>query len=123
MAEFVVDYDYYTKEYGSSAIPEGDWKCKEREARKVVENMTYGRIYKYELIEKDVEAVKWAICAAAEKQYSADQIGNIQREDNDGYAMTYRSQRGTSREVASLVSLYLASTTLLDKGVQYDYKR
>jgi len=123
MAEFSVDYQFYVDEYGSSAIPATDWKRKEREARATVASMTFARIYKYDLTVSDMEAVKFAICAAAEKQYAADQIGNISSETNDGLSRTYKSSRSLNREIGSAITTYLAGTTLLYRGLDYDYQR
>ena len=67
------DYEYYSKNYGGSSIPESSFQKKATEASSKVNYYTFNRIEK-ELLNDDI---KNATCEIAELIYSQDKLKEI----------------------------------------------
>lgn len=131
-----VDFAFYVVEYrGINIDMEEQFPGIAMDAEQIVNKMTYGRIHRYELHEKDLEAVKYAICAVADILYNdivAKQAtgGRLaQRIDTDGESVTYAGIPSGMTEddvlyqrCCTKARLYLEDTTLLYAGVLYDYE-
>lgn len=131
-----VNFAFYVVEYrGINIDMEEQFPGIAMDAEQIVNKMTYGRIHQYELHEKDLEAVKYAICAVADILYNdivAKQAtgGRLaQRIDTDGESVTYAGIPSGMTEddvlyqrCCTKARLYLEDTTLLYAGVLYDYE-
>ena len=92
-----VEYGYYTETYGGTRIPsEGDFKKAGREAEDFIRYLTYpnGDIF---ADTAQADAVKGAVCAAAEACYEAEreqeQGGNVKSESKDGFSVSFTLSR------------------------------
>ena len=61
-----VTYGYYADEYGGRTIPEQDFRKAERQAEAYIRHLTY---VKGDIFAVENDAVKDAVCAAAEVYY------------------------------------------------------
>lgn len=131
-----MDFAFYVEEYhGSNMDMENQFPGIAMDAEQIVNKMTYGRIHQYELYDKDLESVKYAICAVADVLYN-DIVAKhttggrlAQRIDTDGESVTYAGIPSgmTEDEVlyqmcCTKARLYLEDTSLLYAGVFYDYE-
>lgn len=123
MADIKVDYTFYTNTYGGTAIRSFDWTRMEIDARMYVSEMTFSRIYQYDLNADDLQVVQLAICKVADMQKESAPIGNMQSESTDGYSVTYRKQSDIDADIATVASRYLDPTTLTYRGIDYAYQR
>lgn len=134
------DYDYYLSVYllgRSPAVPGTEFPYWEREASRVIDLYTFGRLQRDpELV---TEAVRDCACAVAEVLYRADVMdqqafqagaaGPLQSYSNDGESGTYAlgeskyTESGKQAAVKKLVGQYLGSTDLLYSGGRYVGRR
>lgn len=118
-----VNYIFYVDTFKGSVIPEIIFGEKIMEAEAFVNNITFGRIHKYDLRPEDMYAVKMAICAVADSVYETDKHRDKKSENNDGYSVTYTDSSESSRRarMLSAADFYLCDTTLRNRMVSYDY--
>lgn len=133
-----VDYLYY-QEYGGT-MSEEDFPAAERKAMAYIRYLTFinGDIFE----KKEVEAVKQAVCAAADVCYQQEQdqkkrnaegkTGAVKSESNDGYSVSYVTEQMDGQTAEELqrkkiydaVYLYLLPTGWLSRRVRgaHDYE-
>lgn len=133
-----VDYLYY-QEYGGT-MPEEDFPVAERKAMACIRYLTFinGEIFE----KKEVEAVKLAVCAAADVYYAdikktrireaEGREGTVKSESNDGVSVSYVTEQvdGQTAEellrkkVYEAVYMYLLPTGWLSRrvGCRNDYE-
>ena len=102
-----VDFGYYTDTYGGTALKEGDFASAAREAENYIRCLTYlkGDIF---ADKAQAEAVKGAVCAAAEACYAArkeqEQGGNLKSESKDGLSVSFVVSRKDGESVTDYVN-------------------
>lgn len=94
------DYSFYQQEYGGTKVTEAEFKPLVRKASALAERMTFGR-------GTDMPEWKTAVCAAVD--LLSEENGNLASENNDGYAVTYRTrtERETEEAVCRTIRLFL----------------
>ncbi len=111
-----VDYDYYSKVYGGTAVPVAKFPRYARQAQALVDQITFGRIQQMPQVPE--EAMD-AVCAAAEVAYEAGKrSSDIKSENIDGYSATYgdRTAASLNAEMRGAAAPYLANTGLMFRG-------
>lgn len=128
-----VTYEYYAEEYGGSLIEENPFSVMERRAKAYIRQLTYVH---GDIFELKNDAVKDAVCAAAEVYYQYETnrktAGTIKSENTDGYSVTYVTEQTdgkTAEEVLKkkaydAVYPYLLATGWLSRkvGTYHDYE-
>ncbi len=123
MAWINVDFAFYSADYNGSVIPEDSFPEHVRDAEAFVNQITFGRIHKYDLREDDLVCVKNAICAVAEFDIREDKRRGKSSESNDGYSVSYvdsTEAEYNSRKIAA-ADMYLFDTTLRSALINYKY--
>lgn len=108
-----VDFGYYTETYGGTILTEADFVSAAREAETYIRYLTYlkGNIFADMTQE---EAVKGAVCAAAEAYSTAkkeqEQGGNLKSESKDGLSVSFVVSRKDGETVEDYIkrSMYQA---------------
>jgi hypothetical protein len=132
-----VDFAYYSGTYGGALLTEADFPSAVREAENYIRYLTYvnGDIF---ADKAQADAVKGAVCAAAEACYTAgreqEQGGNLKSESKDGLSVSFVVARKDEETVEQYVKrcMYgavrsrLLPTGWLSRrgkvGDSYDYK-
>nr|DAO85265.1 MAG TPA: Head Tail Connector Protein [Caudoviricetes sp.] len=130
-------YDYYTKDFGGEIIPESSFTSACLRASRYIDALTAGKAKDY----AEQEAVKDAVCAAAEVAYryavsdkQTIETGNKASETIGSYSVSYRQSQSNAQaysesksftdqlhsEMYAAAALYLFSTGLLYRGIDYD---
>lgn len=111
-----MDCTFYEKEYLGSKIPGeslGFYLKKAMAYLRQMAPLAANQPQRYE--------VKMALCALADVLYTDEQNGSeygIASATNDGISVTYASAKTTSQRAYDVLSLYLAGTGLLYRGVK-----
>ena len=119
------DYDFYTKVYKGSLIPETAYDGISRAAEAFINYITHNRIKVEELPEWVQERVKMAVCAVADTCYkqesdedsttvSSESVGNHSK----SYAVVKRNFADREREKLTKAKQYLHGTGLLYGGLR-----
>ncbi len=101
-----VDFGYYTETYGGTILTEADFASAVREAETYIRYLTYlkGNIFADMAQE---EAVKGAVCAAAEAWLTAkkeqEQGGNLKSESKDGLSVSFVVSRKDGETVEDYI--------------------
>ena len=107
---------FYTLDYGGSQIPESQRKRLFRRASSWVDLLT---VKCPALRIEQEEALRFAICAAADVLWNLEQGGQVQKEQNGDLSVTYAVKAVSERQkVAEAVFPYLCGTGLLYCGVK-----
>ena len=102
-----VDFGYDRDTFGGSLLKEGDFAGAAREAENYIRYLTY---FKGDIFADtaQAEAVKGAVCAAAEAGYSAakeqEQGGNVKSESKDGVSVSFVVSRKDGETVPDYVN-------------------
>ncbi|EKY23891.1 hypothetical protein [Clostridium celatum] len=110
----VVDYEYYSVNYGGDEMPPMKFYALEIRARKYIDSMTFNRI---DYSKRVMEEVKLAICAVVSviNKHDSKQIVSEKTGDN---SVTYvTSNISKEKEMYKEVKMYLADTGLLFRGI------
>ena len=96
------DFSFYKNNYGGTKLGETDFFRLSLRASALIDQITFQRA-------TETEEVKLAVCAAADALYYPGSDNGIASENNDGYAVTYRtrSHEEATREAYSAARLYL----------------
>lgn len=117
----MVDYDYYTNDYGSFVIPEEYFKNYELKAAAYVNAVTFDRIDENDL----TDDIKNAVCDTAECYYRAGQskaaLEGISSEKVGDYSVSYsdngsQTVNALQKALRLAVKYWLGNTGLLYKG-------
>lgn len=127
-----VNYGYYESKYlcdREPVVPEDDFRFWERQAVRVVDQCTFGRLLSNsDLVTNDV---KECVCELTELLYQADkaaqqaaaQGGMLQSYSNDGESGTFDlsqstfTEDGKVKKAREIIHRYLGNTGLLYRGV------
>lgn len=127
-----VNYGYYESKYlcdREPVVPEDDFRFWERQAVRVVDQCTFGRLLSNsDLVTNDV---KECVCELTELLYQADkaaqqaaaQGGMLQSYSNDGESGTFDlsqstfTEDGKVKKAREIICRYLGNTGLLYRGV------
>lgn len=127
-----VNYGYYESKYlcdREPVVPEDDFRFWERQAVRVVDQCTFGRLLSNsDLVTNDV---KECVCELTELLYQADkaaqqaaaQGGMLQSYSNDGESGTFDlsqstfTEDGKVKKAREIIRRYLGNTGLLYRGV------
>ncbi len=97
-----VDFAYYSGTYAGSLLTEDDFAAPVREAEAYIRYLTYVNGDIFADIRHE-EAVKSAVCAAAEAWYQAvqeqEQGGNLKSESKDGLSISFVTARKDGESV------------------------
>ena len=103
-----VTYEYYAEEYGGSLIEEKAFSVMERRAKAYIRQLTYVH---GDIFELENDAVKDAVCAAAEVYYQYETnrktAGTIKSENTDGYSVTYVTEQADGKTVEELSLIHI----------------
>lgn len=121
MGRIIVPYSFYKETYRGATIPEVAFSMPSFKGEALINIITFGRIRNLILKPDDLEAVQFAICAAAEvyHQDSSRQSG-VKTESNDGFSVSY-DDKTTDQRAAEAASVFLGGTTLQSRCLDYDY--
>lgn len=116
------DYSYYRENFHGSLVPEDSFERNALQATRYIDSVTFGRIG------SDVtEAVKNACCALTEIYYSGTvsprAASGVTSEKVGNCSVSYAAAEnvGTQQKrLRSAVKLWLGSTGLLYRGLDYD---
>ena len=107
---------FYELDYGGSKIPVEERKRVFRRASSWVDLLT---VKCPALRIEQEEALRFAICAAADALWNLEQGGQVQKEQNGDLSVTYAVKAVSERQkVAEAVFPYLCGTGLLYCGVK-----
>lgn len=107
---------FYELDYGGSKIPVEERKRVFRRASSWVDLLT---VKCPALRVEQEEALRFAICAAADVLWNLEQGGQVQKEQNGDLSVTYAVKAVSERQkVAEAVFPYLCGTGLLYCGVK-----
>ena len=107
---------FYELDYGGSQIPVEERKRVFRRASSWVDLLT---VKCPALRIEQEEALRFAICAAADVLWNLEQGGQVQKEQNGDLSVTYAVKAVSERQkVAEAVFPYLCGTGLLYCGVK-----
>lgn len=112
------DYAYYRAEYGGGQVPEDAYPFIGRQASRVLDALTFGRIYGPYAASDEV---RMACCAVAEVLYDARESGGreVARERLDAMEVAYAAGApGIHRQCLDAARLYLWRTGLLSLCVR-----
>lgn len=126
----LADYQFYKESYFGDIIPESDYNRLATRAASLLDYYTMGKASTH----ADMEAVKMASCAVAERYLSVDKAqqasaehGDLVSESVGGYSRSYRSYADSSRDgsaaIYAAIKQYLAGTGLLYGGVPVCIRR
>lgn len=106
------DYDYYTNEFGGTALDEESFYRVIGDVSAFIERATFGRASR-----SGLDAVKDAACAAAERAAAIYSARSIRSENTDGYSVTYAeyTQADAEREMYGVICGYLDGLGLLNR--------
>lgn len=123
MAWINVDFAFYSDDYNGTVIPDDSFPACVRDAEAFVNQITFGRIHKYDLREDDLVCVKKAICAVAEFDVKEEERRGKSSESNDGYSVSYSdsSEAEYNRRKVAAADMYLYDTTLRSALINYKY--
>ncbi len=119
------DYDYYKNEFGGSVVPEPSFIRAVKVASNYIDIFTFNRITELEI----VDSIRDCACDMAETVYNLTMKNgekNMKSESNDGYSVTYITERVDGQDVNSLLRNklysvcrgYLLRTGLMYRGVK-----
>ena len=120
-----VDFEFYTNEYGGTAIVSASFNRLARQASLVIDQVTFERAY--DVIDADIdteliEKIKLATCAIAEELKSQEDNGikNVASESVGSHSVSYvvnaDVQRTKNSKLVNAAKLYLSSTGLMFGG-------
>lgn len=110
------DFEFYSFEYFGN-LDERNFERLSIRARYEIDRITAGRAS--DAKGKDLEAVKYALCAVVDELYTIEQGGDIASESNDGISRSYASGMARSKiqRINEAARVYLESTNLCFVGV------
>ena len=117
MAAVYATYEFYTDEYGGTAVKDSDFTRLATKASRYIDKLTFGRTA---ALTSHPPEVSQAVCALCDYyvQVGENRTGKSSESIGD-YSVTYASRKTETAEVRSLVEMYLPRE-LLYKGVAYD---
>lgn len=118
-----VDYEYYSKTFLGTAIPDAEFPRHEKMAEAFLHRITFDRVKRLPEIPTEV---KDAICAMAECYYQqGKKTPGVKSENIDGYSVSYGDTDTSSNNVEMIqtASTYLSNTGLLFRGRSRKYDR
>ena len=103
------DYIYYAGTYHGQTIQDDEWPALAVQSSAHIDRFTFGRLKRGAPVTDDV---RMAVCAVADVVKAHKPAGNIQREDVDGYSVTYENAADTNArfnaELLAAIDLYLS---------------
>lgn len=113
------DYDYYQTKYLGEWVPQGAFGRLAREASRILDELTFGRISPAYARQ---ECVQMACCAMVDVLHKArEDQRRVLREKLDGYEVAYEPGEGKAlgRQLLEAARTYLWQTGLLSLAVAY----
>lgn len=99
-----VDYAFYKSIYGADAVPEEDFNRLSWEAKKRVDNVTFGKLkHAFPTDEDDAEAVRRCVCKLIEIAAAVD-AANKRVAEGQGYVVDEATGSVRGKAVASVSS-------------------
>lgn len=114
----VMEYAFYTEEYGGKSISEADWNRLSMKAYQRLQKFTFGRLSDKWTGEPWERQAKNAICEMAEALHLEEKRGGKTSENTDGYSVAYAApsdEAGLS--LYDIAYVYLGNTGMMDWGV------
>ena len=97
------DFDFYTKEYGGTAVTAEKFKPLAIKASALVDRITFNRAESY----SNREEISLAVCAAVDSLFVPGNSGRELSENNDGYSVTYQSRTDAETEHSAVCAARL----------------
>lgn len=107
-----VEYQYYAEYYGGSSVSEPQWIRLELKAEARLNGYTFSR-----LMSPWPEEAKNAVCEMVEALAKYEKRDGKISENNDGYSVSYETQKPLDEHLYDITSCYLLPTGLLDLEV------
>lgn len=105
------DFTFYTRFCGGNTkIPSAEYERWESSAELELERMTAGRA-----VGADGEKIKKCICEMAELMYREAQTDGVTSENNDGYSVTYNTEKSVNDRLCGIIKRYLHGTDFLQR--------
>ena len=106
----IIDFDYYKNNFLGSLISLDKFYSIEKKACVYVNGAIGGK-------NSDIGEVKDAVCAVCELIYNEEKRNGIKSENTDGYSITFSETESFKEKVFDVISIYLANTGLLYRGI------
>lgn len=125
------DFNFYTTQYGGTLISEDEFNRYSRRAAVFMDYYTRNKLKAYYDQAEDKTAIQMCACELAEcyslieqtKAQSISNGGELQSESVGSYSRTFRSgaeiEAYLNAKMAGVMQMYLLSTGLLYRGVNY----
>lgn len=112
-----VSYQFYTQIYHGQ-LSENDFQALSMQAAAYVDDLTMGRA-SGTLTEDEAQRVDLALCAVVEAMHTAQELGGVTAQTNDGVSVSYAADytKATGQHIRDAAVIYLAQTNLLYRGV------
>jgi hypothetical protein len=125
-----ITWAYYNDTYVGTVVPEAEFGNMARQASRLIDAMTYGRVAAIVEAATDLETIdkiQMAVCAVADEVYKdsiSDGADGIQSERTGNYQVSFAANSSKAqtfeRKANKAAVLYLWDTGLLFKGFNAD---
>lgn len=111
-----VAYEFYKDSFGGSLIPESRWTSLEMKMSARLNQYTFDR-----MIEDNWPTrAKAALCEMCDCAYRYDQRDGKTSENNDGYSVSYDTNKTLNMMLYEIAEVYLINTGLMSLAVDDD---
>lgn len=114
----MLEYSFYTENYGGKNIPEMDWTRVSLKAEQRLNNYTFGRLSGGWDGSEFVKLISCAVCEMSELIYEDEKRSGKASESNDGYSVSYETGKSLESELYGVACVYLGDTGLMYAGVE-----
>jgi hypothetical protein len=112
----MVEYSFYTDEYGGKAIPSSDFTGYINRATYYINGVIAVNIEDVEITEEVQKAINMATCNIADLMYAERNSINVTSESVGDWSRSYDNS-GLSNRMRYTLSMYLRNTGLLFAGI------
>lgn len=114
----MLEYSYYIRTYGGTDISENEWNRVSQKAEQRLNSYTFGRLSSPWNDSEWSERISCAICEMSELIYADEKRAGKASENNDGYSVSYETEKPLEVSLYDVARVYLGDTGLLYAGVE-----
>lgn len=114
----MLEYSFYTRNYGGKNIPEGDWTRVSLKAEQRLNSYTFGLLSEGWDSSEFVTLISCAVCEMSELIYADEKRAGRASENNDGYSVSYETGKSLEASLYGVARVYLGDTGLMYAGVE-----
>ena len=114
----MLEYSFYTGNYGGKNIPERDWTRVSLKAEQRLNSYTFGRLSGGWDGSEFVKLISCAVCEMSELIYTDEKRAGKASENNDGYSVSYETGKSLESSLYDVACVYLGDTGLMYAGVE-----